>query len=235
MKYYACDRCLTAVKVHGDPDSIQKLIVQHVRWKDGLPCVRTGCSSTMYAFENASSGHLGMMTVLCLTAEEFFSALCGYGLPDEIGSEPEVVQALLLSSKVIGAAVGKSLSGRAILSKLELENGTCLHLASARQGPTVYKVTRKRHDQKDDDLSILHQDTPTGAVHIDGRSGPVDCCGGHGDAGGGDTTRREGCCGTGGGHCESARAPQEIPRCDCDDDTRDDETAPLRPGSLPRV
>jgi len=77
-----------------------------------------------------------------LSPEEAFRALCGFGLPSELGTDLEVVQALLLSSKVIGVQLKKSSSDRTVLENISLENGLVLHLAGSPSGAVIFKITR---------------------------------------------------------------------------------------------
>lgn len=164
MKCYACDQCLTVVRVHGPPEDVRRLILDHSLWKDGRPCVHSSCDAKLYELTaeesevavNATTP--GVIRVLNLTAQEFFSAMCGYGLPDELGTSPEVVKALLLSSKIMDVSVGESPSGRTVVYRLDLENGTSLHLASSSHGPSVFKVTRRSDVRAGNDIGVLQQD-----------------------------------------------------------------------------
>lgn len=234
MKYYACDRCLTIVRVHGDPVEIQRLIVRHTLWREGLPCVNSHCQEKMYELSEVEARAIssvttpGVVNLLTLTVGEFFRALCGYGLPDEIKAEPEVVKALLLSSKVINASVHTSASGKTLLEKLDLENGTCLHLASSSRGPVVFKVTRRRDGKIDNVSSELQQDSEDGTVRLGDRSEAADCTGGCQCRGTDDNQRHEAACEHGGYHCGSPQATSCAPECCSDDDTRDDETDTVR-------
>lgn len=172
MKFYGCDKCMTIVRVHGDPDSIQRLIVEHSLWKDGMPCVRSDCDAMMGGVTNPvaeSALRQGWVNSLNLTAEEFFQALCGFGLPEEIGSDPEVVRALLLSAKVSDVSVHASSSGKTVLDRVDLDNGTSLHLAPSSRGAVVFKVTRRRDVDKDN--GAVREDSQKHGV-------PVFNCGG---------------------------------------------------------
>lgn len=180
MHVYGCDNCLTVVRVYGDPDVTRKLIVEHDLWKDGLPCFQDGCASNLRRLTDGEAqavvGH-GLVQTLSLTVEEFFAALCGYGIPEEISPEPEVVQALLLSARVDKVAVSTSPTGRTLLSRMDLDNGTCLHLASSAFGPAIYKVTRRRHDTPSHDISSLRQVVGQKSLQC-GDSGKHCSCGG---------------------------------------------------------
>lgn len=231
--YYACDSCLLVVRVTGDPESWQRLIIDHSLWRDGLPCFCDGCDDKFYKIEphevpavvNAASH--SVFRTLDLTVGEFFRALCGYGLPEEIGRGPEVARALLLSSKVSDVSVRKSPSGKAILDRLDLEDGTRLHLASSSHGPVIFKMTRRPDGRASSDLGVLQQDTEDGVIRRGDQRRLV-------EAGGGgaaeqvseevhkrpDVFRHD--------SPGDARHAAASSRCGSDDDTGDDAEAPVQ-------
>lgn len=151
--HFGCDRCYTLIRVIGKAEEIQSLIYNH-QWKDGYPCVTAGCEGNMHEVDQAFVHSLkntvksGLITFYTLNPKEFFSALCGFGLPDEIGCAPEIVKAMLLSARVSDVGVRESSSGRTILDRIFLDNKTCIHLAASPSGPCVFKITRV----KDEDL-----------------------------------------------------------------------------------
>ena len=168
--YYACDSCFLVVRVAGDPEEWQRLIVDHSLWRDGLPCFRDACEDKLYRIDMAdvpaviNATKHSVFSTLDLTVEEFFRALCGYGLPEEVGRGPEVARALLLSSRVSDVSVRKSPSGKTILDRLDLEDGTRLHLASSSHGPVVFKMTRRPDVGAGSDLGVLQQNTEDGII-----------------------------------------------------------------------
>lgn len=243
MKYYACDNCLLLIRVHGDPDIVQRLILEHSLWKDGLPCVSEGCGEKLKLLTkeegrlSSKASDSGLIRVVDLTAEEFFNALCGYGMPDELGAQPEVVKALLLSAKVLDVEAAMAPSGRTILSKLSLDNGTCVHLASSSYGPAVLKVTRRRDGQEHHDFGDVQEDSTRGAARHEGccgRCGSGAVRGGDGgdlgDEGSGTHTqpdRQEGGP-IGGGSLGHTQVVEGISGCGCDDAACTDEAHRIR-------
>lgn len=147
---WACPVCLTLVVVRGDLSEVRTLLLDHPMWKDGWPCVQ--CNSPMERMDTTSGRSLtmlatrGALTKYELTAREFFGALCGFGLPQEVGCEPEVVKALLRSTKIRDVVVVPASLGRTAIREIHLDNGLRLHLASSLAGATVFKITRAHND-----------------------------------------------------------------------------------------
>jgi len=147
---YGCRQCLSVVMIRGSLTRHKELILDHEMFKDGWPCVR--CSSKMYSLDQEDivcTADIKFSVKYELTVDEFFMALCGFGLPDELGCEPEIVRAVLLSAKIIDVATNVSCSGRTVISKIALDNGLSLHLAGSPYGATVYKITRAHNDRVD--------------------------------------------------------------------------------------
>jgi len=147
----ACDACLTVIRVFGDAEVIDNLIIGHSKWTAGWPCVSDNCHEFMRRVTDTeevsgvfAAADSTLLHVNELSPEDAFSALCGLGLPEEIGTQPEVIRALLLSNKVRDIQNWQAASGRTVLDWLELENGVRIHLASSPAGPVVYKITRNR-------------------------------------------------------------------------------------------
>lgn len=169
MILFGCNKCLTLVRLVDDPTVVHRLVRDHPKFAGGHWCVRCGEPVQLVrhvdfeAWQNLRGTEL--VKFLELNAAEYFRAACGFGLPDEISTEPEVVKSLLLSSRVIEAKVQKSISGRTILSRLDLDNGLSLHLAMSSNGPTVFKITRKQDGPEvADDLGVVCQDPNANAV-----------------------------------------------------------------------
>ena len=171
MIAFGCDTCATVVKVYGELQTIKDLILSHPRWNGRWPCIRYGCSDEMGLLSKGLTSDLktatsaGIVTEHILNPEEFFRALCGYGVPEEIGCEPEVVRALLLSASISDIGMRRSKSNRTIVDRIDLDNGTSLHLASSPAGPAVFKITRRRDEPQ------LHEDR--GGVHQELRGDDV--------------------------------------------------------------
>lgn len=165
MKTYACDSCLQVIRVQGDPEELCRLIAQNPTWKDRLPCVNSGCSGPLKLLTEDVLALLsnvlepGLIGVVDLTPREMFQALCGFGLPEEVGQAPEVVVALLRSTSISDVAVRISPSGRTIIDRLDLSNRLSIHLAASPDGAVAFKITRGKHAQQlEHDHSNLSSD-----------------------------------------------------------------------------
>ena len=157
--YLACDVCSSVWSVLDDEEA-EKLLVQHKHWINH-PRMCPQCGGTVVVTTVALVGYLRAQGVAVpeLTASEAFSALCGLGLPEQIGHEPEVVEALLLAHRVTGVEVAKSPSGRTLLKSLTLANGVTIHLISNVSGAGVLKIVRRTDES--DRVEIQPDPSPT--------------------------------------------------------------------------
>lgn len=229
MRYLGCNSCLTVINLYGDPLEMEKLIFSNRLWAEGWPCVTDGCPGPMETLPQKlvdgipNAVQQGLMKMHQLTAQELFQAFLGYGLPDELGTEPEVVSALLLSSSIVSLRTRRSPSGRTVLDRIDLENGLSVHLASSGHGPTVIKVTRRRHDS-DDDLNSVLQGSTGASVHDEAQRGSdLSLREGHGS----DVLREDKCRpdANAGTYQRVPQAIAEVPRCEGDDVAEADEVS----------
>ena len=88
-------------------------------------------------------GPLRLKAPIRLTGKQLWKAVNGAGLPDELETDPDVVKALLISSKVSRVDVEQH-NGNLFIHEIELENGIVLHLSSGLKGAQVLKVTKPR-------------------------------------------------------------------------------------------
>ena len=152
--YFGCNECTAVTHIVGNVEDIKALIKDHVQWKNGYPCVISGCLGKMLEItdrgtltEMHKAAKQGLLRFYTLSPAEFFRALCGFGLPDELGCSPEVVTAMFSSALVTSVGVRGTPSGRTILDQIFLDNGVCLHLAASPQGSSVYKITRTKDEK----------------------------------------------------------------------------------------
>ena len=80
---------------------------------------------------------------MTVTGREFFKAVMGAGLPDEIPVSAEVVSGMLKSGKITNIKADQ-VDGAIYLHEIELDHSVILHLASGSRGATVLKVTKAR-------------------------------------------------------------------------------------------
>ena len=141
MWHYGCATCLTVVRVIGDVEEYQRLIVGHPQWHAGRPCFIEGCHGKMSGCLPDAAAHAHRF--MELTPEQFFRALCGGGTPAEVDVREEQVRELFLSSKTVSVDLHTMMGDhRVILDRLHLDNGTTLHFAGTGAGALIYKVTK---------------------------------------------------------------------------------------------
>lgn len=125
-----CLKCEKAFLVHGDEDLLKK-------------CVETEAScphcETDLAMGRGSSNYEGVE----LDVADFWRAVHGFGLPDEVVAGHEAVEALLLAHKVTAVDVNKTVTGRVEIRSLTLANGVKLHFAASGAGAVIFKATKE--------------------------------------------------------------------------------------------
>lgn len=83
-----------------------------------------------------------------LTMQEFWQATHGFGLPEEIVTEPETVTAMLLAHEIIGVSAYRSRSGRVVINDVLLSNGISLHFTASGEGAVIFKSTRMQEKKE---------------------------------------------------------------------------------------
>jgi hypothetical protein len=112
---------------------------------EGLCCPRCAGQVVSVKYKDIDDAVLNYFSIIDLLTEEFFRAQKGLGLPDERECDLETVQRLLTPSLV--HVVGRDIpnTGRAVIDRLELEDGTVLHLGASAHGAVVYRITNTQH------------------------------------------------------------------------------------------
>ena len=135
-----CNSCGLIIQVNGPEERVRELLGREL-WGDMFPCPRCEFGRAIRDIEVPEALPDAQVE---LTPEEYFRALHGFGLPDEINCPPEVIRSLLLTNQVVGVGVDLAPKQRTILNSLDLANGLTLHLGVSTQGPVIYKITRKQ-------------------------------------------------------------------------------------------
>lgn len=78
-----------------------------------------------------------------LTGREFYKAVHGAGMPDEIPKSVETTEALLLSKRVVGVDAEQR-NERIYITKLKLEGGLVMYLTAGVFGAVVTKITKEK-------------------------------------------------------------------------------------------
>jgi len=145
MIQFVCPNCPTGYQISGNWFKIQELLVAHPRWKDhDKECPLCGGVLLLQSPKIAADREWRRLNV-----DEFFRALCGFGLPDELGCAPEVVSALIRANPIIGIDMAEAGGDRTAVYSIILSNDLKLHLVSSPEGPCIYKITRSQHGNSD--------------------------------------------------------------------------------------
>lgn len=76
-----------------------------------------------------------------LTGKQLYQAVMGLGLPEEIPSSPELVDAVFRANKVVSVDLEK-IQEKIYLHEIRFDNGVVLHLASGSKGAQVLRVSK---------------------------------------------------------------------------------------------
>jgi hypothetical protein len=177
MIQFVCSNCPAGYQISGTWFKIQELLVAHPRWQDHEKrCPLCDCVLLLHSPRIAIHRDWRRIGV-----EEFFKALCGFGLPEEIGCTPDVVSALLKANPIVGIDMAAAGEDRTAVYAIILDNNLRLHLVSSPDGPCIYKITRTQHGDSNSshlskeatDVVIQrpHQGVPTGGQEVDVESG----------------------------------------------------------------
>jgi hypothetical protein len=138
-----CNSCLQPFELLVQPSDAH--LVKQIADKDGLtaPCPRL-CGGRINLVGNPVIKEMAskLKEPMRVTGQELYKAVNGMGLPDEIPTTMEVVEALLLANSVVAAAVEET-DGKIYLHELSLSNGLTLHLAGGPRGSRVIKITKE--------------------------------------------------------------------------------------------
>lgn len=111
--------------------------------KNDLQCLHCGGKARWQSeavIDDASKTLFGITT---LTVEEYYRAMMGLGVPDEQECHKEVLETLLQDQpvrRVIGHNIPNTT--RCVVERLELWDGSVVHLGASAHGATVYRITR---------------------------------------------------------------------------------------------
>ena len=143
IKYSLCNTCFQGYEIQVYPDTTH--LLRDLIEEDGCcPCPKD-CGGRVNLLDSPEIKALATdprLVSIQLDIKEFFRAVMGAGLPDEIPTSPEAVDALLRTHRVVKTEVhqvGKFIA----LSRLVLENGLSLHLASGHGTAIILKITKE--------------------------------------------------------------------------------------------
>ena len=140
-----CSHCLQPLQILIETSDIP--LVRQIASSDGstAPCPRL-CGGNINLISDPTIEVMAkdprLKKALQLTGKELYRAVNGAGLPDEVPTSKETIEALLKANKVVGTKVEESL-GKLYLHELLLDNGLTVHLSTGLRGAQVLKVTKE--------------------------------------------------------------------------------------------
>ena len=137
--YLRCAGCRELFKIEGDHDPLE----------DDLRAGPVKCPLCLQVSVSVTSVKMGEPPVQELTAQQFWMAINGFGMPDEIVTEPEAVEAMFLAHRIKRVKLGRSVSMRAVINELELDNGITFHFTASGEGAVIFKSTRTKEKKED--------------------------------------------------------------------------------------
>lgn len=130
---FTCAACLKGFRVHGNKELLKKCVEVEARCPHCDTQLEVGYSSK-------SREHIE------LDVGDFWRAVHGFGLPDEVVAGHEAIEALLLTHRVAAVDANKTRTGRVEIRSLTLANGVKLHFASSGEGAVIFKATKEMLD-----------------------------------------------------------------------------------------
>ena len=130
---FFCTSCRASFSVNGDPAKIRMCL------DEGGSCPKCGAGNLSHVSSHVQGG--------VYTAEEFWAAINGFGMPDEVVVDLEPVVAMLLAHKVVAVDAVKTRTGRVELRSVTLDNGVTVHLTASGEGAVILKTTRRNECQ----------------------------------------------------------------------------------------
>lgn len=131
-----CDGCQTGFKVLGRVDEFRVLELD-ARFARGYPCPTPGCSSLQ------TKDFMNVGTFIDIPVTAFYRAIHGMGFGETAGADPQVVEELFKTKKVLGINVrGVGDPRRSIIDSLTFEDGTTLYFANSNEGACIYLIEK---------------------------------------------------------------------------------------------
>ena len=162
MIEFVCSGCSAGFQISGTWFKIQELLVAHPIWlKRDKACPY--CTGLLVRPTPTLNRQRAWR---CLDVDEFFRALCGFGLPEELDCTPESVNTLIQSNPIVGVDMAAAGGDRTAVFAINLSNDLKLHLVSSPDGPCIYKITRTTHGNCDSShLSTQAPDSTVQCTH----------------------------------------------------------------------
>lgn len=135
--FVRCSSCQGTFKLEGEHEALDADLANGAV---ACPlCSEWSASAVTVRMGDAAKHHL--------TKQEFWAASNGFGMPDEVVTELEFVEAMLLAHKIVSVKLRHSASKRVIVDALILENGITLHFTASGDGAVIFKSTRTKEKE----------------------------------------------------------------------------------------
>lgn len=141
-----CSGCGAVFRAVADDDTMEECTQligpKSEWWPEQYVCPRCGAQAAGMD-EHSLPRAIQTTSIIDLTPIEMFSALSGFGLPDEkVSSLESVVETLLCSP--VKRVTGKNVVGtsRCSIDFIELENGMRIYLGASTHGAVVYRISK---------------------------------------------------------------------------------------------
>jgi hypothetical protein len=136
-----CSACLTAIRVATDSPLTGKFSTY---WPDKYICGACGERAKGFDEVDLPTNVTRQLRIRDLSDAEFFAALNGLGLPEDICCKTKTVKELLLERKIC-EVTGFEPSGtdRFVIEYLTLDNGDRVYLGASTYGAVVYRIAKK--------------------------------------------------------------------------------------------
>jgi hypothetical protein len=132
---FTCFACSHDFRVIGDEELLRKCVSVDPKCPHCEGALKLGSAMV-------ERGH----TTTELAVGDFWSAIHGFGLPEEVVAGPEAIEAMLLAHMVVEADVKKTTTGRVEIRSLTLNNGVKMHFAASGEGAVIFKSTKEEEN-----------------------------------------------------------------------------------------
>lgn len=139
-----CNSCLQPFEISVSVSEVP--LVKEVTNEEGTmcPCPRL-CGGSINLIGDATISEMSndrrLREPMKVTGKQLYQAVNGLGLPDEIPTSVEVLEALLAGSEVVETTT-EEFNKAVFLHEIKLKNGSTIHLGSGLKGAQVLKITK---------------------------------------------------------------------------------------------
>jgi hypothetical protein len=136
-----CEACLQRYEVRVGLH--EKALLDQLTAESSVKCPKCKGVLTIGLVEKIAGITAGreLKDYIILTGTQFYQAVNGMPLPDEVPKSAEAIEAMLRSHGVVGVKT-ETVGDRIYLHELTLSNGITVHLAAGGRGAQVLKMTR---------------------------------------------------------------------------------------------